>query len=259
MRMNIRNRLHIATFSENAINAISDWEMGMEINHTCISEMLDDEKRGELIKSIREDIEKSGATNLVMHGPFTEIHPAAIDYKVRELGMERLNQAYLVCSELGVKKMVVHTGWLPFIYFKEYQAEKAAKFWQSFMANKPQDFEIYIENVLEDEPYMILDMMEKIKDPRIHLCLDTGHMNAMMNDEYDIEDWFKVLSPYIEHFHLHNNDGENDSHSPLGEGSMDFDEIFELINQYCDDDATITIEARDAESCLEWLLERRYI
>lgn len=256
---NIRSRLYVSTFSENSIENIKDYGIGMEINHTCISEMLDDEKREKLISEIREDIKKSEAEKLIMHGPFTEIHPAAIDYKVRNLGMKRLNEAYEVAKELGVKKMIVHTGWLPFIYFKEYQAEKAMEFFEEFMRDKPKDFEIAIENVLEDEPFMIKDMMEKIRDKRIKLCLDIGHAYSMTDKEYSVEDWIRELSPWISHMHLHNNDGKSDSHSAFDEGKMDMEEVFDLIERYVDDEATLTIEAHNSAKCLDWLLENRYI
>ena len=256
---NIRSRLYVSTFTENSIENIKGYEVGMEINHTCISERLDDDKRAELISEIKEDIEKSGAKRIIMHGPFTEIHPAAIDYKVRDLGMKRLNEAYLVAKELGIKKMIVHTGWLPFIYFKEYQAEKAKEFFEKFMEDKPDDFEIAIENVLEDEPFMIREMMEKIKDERIKLCLDIGHAYSMTEKEYSIEDWIRELSPWISHMHLHNNDGKSDSHSAFEDGNMDMEEVFSLIERYVDDNATLTIEAHDSEKCLQWLLDNRYI
>lgn len=256
---NFRSRLYISTFTENSIENIRDYEVGMEINHTCISENLDDDKREALIKEIKSDIEKSKATKIIMHGPFTEIHPAAIDYKVRDLGMKRLNEAYEVAKELGVKKMIVHTGWLPFIYFKEYQVEKAKDFFESFMMDKPEDFEIAIENVLEDEPFMIRDMMEIIKDKRIRLCLDIGHAYSMTNKSYGMEDWIRELSPWISHLHLHNNDGKSDDHKAFDDGDMDMFEILDLIEKYVDDEATLTIEAHDSTKCLEWLLDNRYI
>jgi len=258
---NLRNQIFVSSFSQNAISVIKDYGVGMEINHTCISEVLDkeDTKRSQLLANIKKDIEESEATNLVLHGPFTEIIPAGIDYHMREAALERLEEAYRVCESFGIKKMIVHNGWIPFMYFKEWQASEAPKFWEKFMANKPMDFTIAIENVLEDEPYMIADMMKNIRDPRIRVCLDTGHANAMTSEEYDIYDWIRVLSPYISHLHLHNNDGTKDSHGNFEDGTMDMEAVFDCFEQYLGDEVTYTVEAGDAESCLAWLLERRYI
>lgn len=255
--MDFRQRLYAATFSENYTEAIRYFGCGMEINHTCISECLDD--RAALIDSIRQDIDVTGADRLILHGPFTEIHPAGIDRRAREMGMSRLNEAYDIAAHFGIKKMVAHTGWMPFIYFKNWQAEKGAAFWQKFMKDKPEDFMVCVENVLEDEPYMLLDMMKQIEDPRIKLCLDIGHANAMTSQDIPAEKWIEVLGPHIAHFHLHNNDGTGDSHRPFGEGTMDMVNILKTIDNYCPADSTLTIEARQCLPCLQWLTEKGYI
>ena len=258
----MKNRLFIATFSEDALNVAKDFGVGLEINHTCISEELDPSNRRNLLAQIRKDLAAAGVSDpsgLFLHGPFTEIHPAAIDYRARQMAMERLNEAYEVAAALGINRMVVHTGWIPFIYFKSWQAEKGAEFWQRFMSDKPSDFHFYVENVLDDEPYMLLDMMKRIDNPSIKLCLDTGHANATTSPELPVEKWIEVLGSHIGHFHLHNNDGTGDSHSAFDCGSMDMNSIFSAIGAFCDADVTLTIEARDARSCLEWLKRSDYI
>lgn len=148
----MKNKLFIATFSEGALKVAKDFGVGLEINHTCISEELDPSNRRNLLAQIRKDIAAAGVSDpsgLFLHGPFTEIHPAAIDYRARQLGMERLNEAYEVASALEINRMVVHTGWLPFIYFKSWQAEKGAAFWQEFLKGKASNFHIYVEMFLK--------------------------------------------------------------------------------------------------------------
>ena len=162
---NIRERLFAATFSSGALDVIRENKLNIEINHTCISEALDEKNRLCLLDEIRNDILESGADRIILHGPFTEIYPAAIDYRARRFAMERLNDAYEVATSVGAEAMVVHSGYIPFIYFKEWQAEKSSVFWQEFMSDKAPEFRIYVENVLEDEPYMVAEMMKLISDP----------------------------------------------------------------------------------------------
>lgn len=259
--MEIKSRLHIASFSENYISAIKKYGIGMEINHTCISEALspDKESRRSLLSQIKNDISDSCASHLVLHGPFTEIIPAGIDPLIRSAGMKRLNQAYEIAEALNIKKMVVHNGWIPFMYFKSWQAEKGAQFWESFMADKPDDFSIAVENVLEDEPYMLADMMSRISDDRIGLCLDTGHANAKTDKKYSVENWLEVLGRHITHLHLHNNNGCDDEHRAFGKGTLDMDNILKTIDDCCPKSATLTIEAHDCLSCMEWLKAHNYI
>ena len=258
---NIKDKLYVATFCEKYREAIKEFGVGMEINHTCISHLLDEEdgKRQKLLDNITRDINISEAKRVMIHGPFTEIIPAAIDHKMRAMGMLRVKQAYDVAEYFGLKKMVVHNGWIPFMYFKSYQAEKGAEFWQELMQDKPSDFILAVENVLEDEPLMMKEMMDKITDKRIRICLDVGHANAASVDEYKVLDWLKVLGPYITHFHLHNNDGTGDTHSAFDEGTMDMKEVLQGIEDYCSEDVTYTIEARKAHECLEWLADKGFI
>lgn len=145
------------------------------------------------------------------------------------------------------------------MYFKEWQSENGALFWQDFMADKPEDFSIYIENVLEDEPYMMKDMMSRITDDRIKICLDTGHANAMTSEDISVEKWIEVLSPYIGHFHLHNNYGDKDSHNDFDSGSLDMTSVLTAIENCCPPNVTFTIEAFECLSCMEWLSLRGYI
>lgn len=182
--LNLQKKLYVATFQTNAHEVANQYGLGLEFNNTCISEDLDAGNRRKLISVMNQDLNENGFESAILHGPFTELYPAGIDRRARLMAKERLNEAFDVCRALSVSKMVVHTGWLPFIYFKEWQAEKSAAFWQDFMQDKPEAFTIYIENVLEDEPYMLADMMRRISNPQIKLCLDVGHANAMTQKHF---------------------------------------------------------------------------
>lgn len=256
---NIRERLFAATFSSGALDVIRENKLNIEINHTCISEALDEKNRLCLLDEIRNDILESGADRIILHGPFTEIYPAAIDYRARRFAMERLNDAYEVATSIGAEAMVVHSGYIPFIYFKEWQAEKSSVFWQEFMSDKAPEFRIYVENVLEDEPYMVAEMMKLISDPRIGVCLDVGHALAAGHSTVAIEKWIEILGPYIRHFHIHNNLGTGDTHSSLGNGMLNFHNIFAATQTCCRSDVTFTIESREAAPSVKWLIDEGYL
>lgn len=263
--LNIKDRLYIATFQINALEVAARYGVGIEFNQTCISKDLDAENRSRLLQEMTACLtaagaaKGAGAARATLHGPFTEIHPAAIDYRFRDLAKQRLNQAFEICKSLSVNRMIVHSGWVPFIYFKEWQAKRGAEFWQDFMADKPENFYIYVENVMEDEPYMMADFMSNVTDSRIRLCLDIGHANASTSKDIPVERWIETLGPHIGHFHLHNNDGTGDAHGDFESGSMDMVSIFNTIEKYCGADVTFTIEARKCAECMEWLKLHRYI
>ncbi|PLX88553.1 MAG: AP endonuclease, partial [Desulfuromonas sp.] len=50
----------------------------------------------------------------------------------------------------------------------------------------------------------------------------------------------------IIHLHLHDNTGKGDEHRPVGEGDIDFDQLFSLIHRL-DTTPSMTLEAHTLE------------
>lgn len=272
----MKDRIYIATFSQEAVNMAKKYGLGLELNHICISENLDEDKIESTRNEIAADLETIGGRVPILHAPFTELCPGSIDHRAVELAMDRLKEAYAVAAEFGIKKMVVHSGYMPWLYFKEWHLEKSLDFWRAFMADKPADFCLCIENVFEDEPYMLKELAGKLDDPRVGICLDIGHANVMTGKSdlalgkalragvsgsgvLSVPQWIGVLGAHIKHFHLHNNDGNADMHDSLQRGTLDAKEIFETIKRCCGQDVTFTIESRTCEDTIRWLAENKYI
>ncbi len=252
----MRNRIYIATFSELATETARRYGFGIEVNDFCISENLDPDKIEITLEAARAELEETSSAHAIFHGPFTEIIPASIDHRAVELGMERLQQAYQAAFALGLNRMVVHSGYMPLLYFKEWHHEKSVFFWNQYLSDKPDSFHLYIENVFEDEPLMMKRLIEEIGDDRVQICLDIGHANAMTSADYNILDWIRILGPYIGHFHLHNNDGTSDQHGSLTEGIMDMEAVFDAMDMYCGKAVTMTIESRHSEDSARWINDR---
>ena len=125
------------------------------------------------------------------------------------------------------------------------------------MADKPDDFIITIENVLDDEPYMMAEIMERISNPNIRLCFDTGH--ALCVSKVPVSEWLRVLAPYLRHLHIHNNDGQYDHHSALTEGLIDMEDFLDDVIKLCSRDTTVTLETMDGLGSVEWLGKKGYL
>ena len=251
--INPMKNLYIATIGEDFACWVKKTQSGLELDQFCMAENLDEPKYESCCKEIRRLFTdcKVSAEHAVLHAPFNELHPAAIDPLAKDLARHRMEQAYTACKDLGISKMVVHSGYVPHIYFKSWHQEQSVKFWTGFMADKPADFQLCIENVLEDEPQMMADMLKDIDQPNIGICLDIGHANCM--SDVPVSQWIQVLSPYIEHFHLHNNDGSYDWHAPFDEGSMDIHALLQQAKELCKPDTTYTVEVIHCGKAMEWL------
>ena len=281
--------IFLSTFSYNPIEVIAEYGIGIEFNQFCISQWLDDDTVDQTLMKMERQAFRCGLSSdkycglgekgqkdfalektiwpeekplsdvvkpqaAVVHGPFTDLCPAAFDHRFSELARERFDQAAAGTLRLGLNRMVVHTGFIPVIFDPKWHLEHSIKFWWDFINQQPEDFRLYIENVMDDEPYMLLDLVKEIDDPRVRICLDVGHVNAI--SQIPAEEWIRQLGPWIGHFHLHNNDGKHDLHAPLLEGTLDMPRILQQIDDCCPEDATITVESRDCHDSIGWLLEQ---
>ena len=227
---------------------IAEYGIGIEFNQFCISQWLDDDTVDQTLMKMERQAFRCGLSSekysglgekgqkdfalektiwpeekplgdvvkpqtAVVHGPFTDLCPAAFDHRFSELARDRFDQAAAGTLRLGLNRMVVHTGFIPVIFDPKWHLEHSVKFWWDFINQQPEDFRLYIENVMDDEPYLLLNLVKEIDDPRVRICLDVGHVNAV--SQVPVTEWIRQLGPWIGHFHLHNNDGKHDLHSPL--------------------------------------------
>jgi len=246
-----KDRLFIATMAEDAYKQITENDTGVEIDNFADPGNLDGEKASAVLDALRKkNFFGCAPEKRFFHSSFAELHPAAVDHAALELAYSRWRRNIELARLCGVSRMVVHSGYVPFEYVKSWHIERSAAVWPDLLSAE-KDFTIYIENVMEDEPEMMLDMIERIDAANIKLCLDIGHANFF--GSIPVEKWIAVLGKHIGHFHLHNNCGDADSHLAPDEGSADMSKIFEAIAHYCDDTYTMTIESRKAGKAYEWM------
>lgn len=261
MKRDLRNRLYIATMCENWESIANEYGIGLEIDHFCQAENMEGQQGEETKAAVKKLLETHRAG--VFHAPFNELFPAAIDVKARELAMERLNAAASIAQAFGIKKMVVHSGYVPFVYFKSWQVERSIEFWSQFLEDKPSDFEVAIENVLEEEPSMLVEIAKGVNLPNLGLCFDVGHANVTANayaaKGASIDEWFEHMAPYLKHLHIHNNDGKGDYHRDFGDGNIDVEDLLTKVTGNCLEETTITAETIYGEESFKWLKERDFI
>lgn len=68
----------------------------------------------------------SGIGNFVLHAPFAELSPCAVDPLVREVAQKRFRQTLTMAQALSISKIVVHSGFIPHIYFPEWLWRKVS-------------------------------------------------------------------------------------------------------------------------------------
>ena len=162
-----------------------------------------------------------------------------------------------MARRLNVKRIVIHDGYVPFVYFPEWFVEQSVAFWRGFLPEVPEDMTIALENVMDDGPDMLAAIMKGVDDPRLGVCLDVGHANTTVSKTPPM-DWIAPLSPWLRHVHIHNNFGEWDLHNPLGEGNIPMAQVLDQLLTACPA-ATYTIENMNCAPSLDWLAAHGYL
>ena len=242
-------KVYLSTIDPNAHMTARKYGLGLEIAEYCTAWNMD-EKFLETHAKVREEM--AGARDIVLHGPFNELFPCAIDPMVREIARHRYRQAIKLAQKYDAPKIIIHGGYNPRLYYPVWYTEESVRFWKEFLTEVPDEKMIVLENVLEEEPGMILDIIRQVNNPKLRMCLDIGHVNAYSS--VPLSQWLEVCGPYIRHFHIHNNDGSLDTHNALMEGSIPMAEFLRESVRKCPD-ATFTLEVMDAESSVRWLKE----
>lgn len=246
------SRWFLSTIGTDCGKLAREYGLGLEIAEYCTAINMDvDFEKTDL--NVRK--ETDGVEERIFHAPFNELFPCAVDPKVRELAGVRYRQAIGLAKGYGAKKVVIHGGFHPWIYYPVWYTEQSVLFWKEFLKKAP-GVEIVLENVLEPEPGMILEIVKEVNDPRFKLCVDVGHVNAY--SKIPVLEWVRTCGPYIGHFHIHNNDGSWDTHQPLEEGSIPMRELLEEIRERCPE-ATRTLELTNGASSVRWLQENQFL
>ena len=251
-RQALWNRLYLSGIDGRAADLARENGLGLEIAAFCYAPNLEDPA---VLSAVRADM--AGLHRFWLHAPFAELHPCAIDPLVRDIAVKRYRQTIAMARRLGIRRIVIHDGYVPFVYFPEWFVEQSVNFWRDFLPEVPQDMTIALENVMDDGPDMLAAIMEGVNDPRLGVCLDVGHANTSVSRTPPME-WIGPMAPWLKHVHLHNNKGDWDLHDPLGQGDIPMAQVLDTLLDVCPA-ATYTIENQDCAPSLTWLAEQGYL
>ena len=169
----------------------------------------------------KEWYRKSGLVTSV-HGVYIDVDPASSDAAFQKLSRDRCRESCTLAAELGARNVVLHSSCLSFVRggYLENWAGTCAGFYEELA--QTYDLNIYIENSQDVDPGPIRELMNRITDPRVGVCLDLGHANY---SRCSIEEWLDVLCDRIGYLHLSDNNGLFDDHLPLGTGTVDWEKV----------------------------------
>ena len=226
--------------------------MGFEYNDFFAPGLLDD--RAGIKERIR-DYKSLGRPQRVdtLHGAFYDVLPFSWDSGIRKNSIYRMQQSVEIAEELGCRGVIFHTNFSPdFLNNKKYRDN-----WLESMREvivqllSGGSCEIYLENMFDQSPDELAEAAALLQgESRFGICLDIAHMRLATDEP---REWFRVLAPYIRHFHINDTHLKYDEHLALGQGSIDWEEIETLVEEFGLKDKSRLIEVSGLDKIQESL------
>lgn len=167
----------------------------------------------------RQWYQKSGRLNAI-HGAFVDVNPGSSDPDVCALSMRRCHESCSLAKSLGVKHVIFHSSCETFLRgaYLDLWAGRCASFYETLA--DLYDIQIWLENSQDIDATPLDELMKRIPDPRIGVCLDFGHIHY---SRMPMEQWFEILGERVGYLHLSDNNGLYDEHLPLGDGTVNWE------------------------------------
>jgi len=186
------------------------------------------------VKRLAQTLQQNGL-EITIHGPFMDLSPGGVDSKVREVTSDRFKRTIELAGLLKPKSIVFHPGYAKWTFDGEVTLwlESSLRTWKPLVEKAEQmGLILAIENVYEEGPDSLKQLLSEIHSPHFRFCFDTGHHHSFSRRKVPLADWMKTLGSYFWEVHLHDNRTESDEHLPMGEGGFDFNQFFDLLSQY---------------------------
>ncbi len=210
----------------------------------------------EKIKQHKRIIENFSG-RISVHGPFVGIRQTHRDYFLKEAVKKRMQLTFEMAKELKPEILVFHSGIIGDIKrwdLVDFWFEETTNFWKEEIKKyENEGIKIVIENLVEESPDILIKLCDGVNSRFFALCLDIGHMNVF--SELSPSKWVKTMDKRLQYIHLHDNNGENDEHLPVGKGNIDFDSFFDSLKNRDNIIIALELDNSTPEEKMENLIE----
>lgn len=155
------------------------------------------------------------------------INIAGVERKSRIEAMDEIKRAIEIAEHVPFRFLVQHVG-VSNESFDEKKFDSAMSSIEHLRAfAKPLGVRLLLENIPNELSTMdrLLELLRVAHFDDVGICFDLGHAHIMSN----VEAAFEVAKAQIWSTHVHDNQGQQDSHLWPGEGNIDWKHAMELL------------------------------
>ncbi len=199
-------------------------EIGLEGN-ALYDQNIDDFTR------IASTLKKNGLA-CTLHAPFFDLSPGALDPHIRQVSRDKLNLAFALIDVFKPLAIVCHLS------FEDNKHGYKLEEWHSHATQTWQDLTtlaaarkttVMLENTYEKNPVQHKRILQTINSEYARFCLDVGHLLSFSKSTW--QQWLPIMSPWLGHLHLHDNNGDRDTHLGISKGDFDFTGLFAFLSE----------------------------
>lgn len=210
------------------IDILNKLDLGVEIQDFT-EPNLDEIERASIIRKYKSEF-KNLKHIKALHGPFLDLKPSSPDKLIRQVSFNRYLDTLNIANELDIDYIIFHSQINPYLNNPEIEIlnnQQSRDMWIELIGQSKYPGIILIENIFEESPLMLKNLIETINMPNIKINLDIGHTKL---GKVSLEEWISELKDYIMYMHIHSNEGLYDEHmSPNREEIKD---LFYLLHKY---------------------------
>jgi len=207
------------------LNLAKEWKAGLEFTGFEYPSAFHDKWKDDLAWYVKHL--KGFKGPISMHGVYEDLYPASRDPNIVEVAEKRFKGSVDIAKKVGAESVIFHPNYNPLVRTAAYRKNwisHSVNFWGGFLKNVKGKMTIYLENLWEDEPSLLKEVIDGVGSDKLKICFDTGHANT--SSKVPILQWFEVLKDRIGYIHLSDNNGWEDQHLALGEGNIKWEEFF---------------------------------
>ncbi len=195
-----------------------------------------------LMRACAAELAEQGLAT-TLHAPFNGFEPGSAKSRLRTKAQLLCQRSLQLAEALGAKRIVFHPG-LAQGSTPSQHAEwlrNSREFWPDYADQaRQQQTVLCLENIFESTSEPLFELLQGLDPEAFGHCFDIGHWNMFKKES--LIDWLNTMTPYLRHLHLHDNQGELDEHLPIGQGQVNFAELFAWLKS-SGLEPTMTLEA----------------
>ncbi len=179
------------------------------------------------------------ALTYTLHAPFCGVNLASVNPNIRKASVDEILNSIDYASRLGCALVVVHPGVVSYprslsAFQRAAQENELNSFLQICEQAERYKLLVCIENMPRLPPAFketwtgddMLRIVDSCESPYVQIALDVGHCNTT---DIPITSMIKKFDKHIKHVHIHDNDGIRETHSIVGQGSINWQSVIRAL------------------------------